>query len=597
MHAKPHHYRRDQDHQESAAYSLQTLRSESQRLGSEVEKLSAENKEVSRQLTLQQSATRMARAASQAAERKARTLREELAKVKTTLVQVRTLCANDVRKRDNQIERLKSHLSGQQRGSNKGIVGATCVITPASAIKISGSGSSRAEPSPLSVEDAEYSLKQESTEFLTHLSQGLSDENDALIGLIRSSLSTLKELLGTSHTDALKSDSRTQSSVQSVDEDGLVRVLPTNYESLSRDLGMILKQLRELLTNPSFAPIEEVHVRDEEILSLREGWDEMAARWKEAVELLQGWVTRLQGGGRTINIEELRMGLGLGEGLIKINPNALTNTVRLESSQSRRSSETNAAGLDHSEISAEEEIVDASIQESVDEHHSLLASPQSQASTSPMSSPVQRSATKRSKHPVSNLHARQVSFEKEDPASNTMKSGRTGTLCARTGSSKSQLPQASRPGAAARVVLSPRSGNTMRAKPVSIPSTTEETILNKQRTIDPSTFRAAKSSPRPFPPNAEEASQLTVPQKLEFAASEARRVSGGSVPESAAPPMIQDVNESDISFENNPAEVQEQPVRTSPAKQAGVSGRPVRAKRRRKSTLTPAELQQLMGCR
>jgi len=289
--------------------------------------LTAQNRDLSRQLALCQASTRAAHGAAHAAETASRALREELARAKTLLGQVRSQCANDVRKRDVQIARLKTHLVAQQRGSRTGPVGPSITITPGNIGRARGGGGGRSSEDSSSVpslEDAEYSLKQETTEFLTQLSQSLSEENDALIGLVRGTLGTLREVQGISVAQQRQASGLARQSVgvghngagaQMADGDGLVHAPAISYEVLARDLNGVLSNLRDLLSNPSFAPIEEVQVREEEIQRLREGWEKMESRWREAVVMMQGWRKRMLSGGDTVNLDELKMGLGLGKGL------------------------------------------------------------------------------------------------------------------------------------------------------------------------------------------------------------------------------------------------------------------------------------------
>ena len=249
-----------------------------------------------------------------------------MARLKTTVQQVRAGCANDVRKRDVQIQRLKTHLAGQQRGNKMGLVGASITITPGAGGGGAGGGGGgrggRGEEGP-GVEDPEYSLRQETTEFLTQLSQSLSDENDNLIGLVRSTLLTLRELQGM--PDSVQR-AREEGDLETVVEDleladGMLHALPTSYEALATDMDGVLESLKTLLTNPNFVPIDEVELREEEIVRLREGWEKMEARWREAVSMMEGWRKRMVNGGDTINLEELKMGLGLGVGLGTVSGN------------------------------------------------------------------------------------------------------------------------------------------------------------------------------------------------------------------------------------------------------------------------------------
>ena len=96
------------------------------------------------------------------------------------------------------------------------------------------------------VADPEYSLKQETTDFLTQLSQSLSDENDSLIALIRGALVTMKEVLGMTtanqHPDsAIGSMGSNEAGKQG---SRMLQPLPTSYETLAADVETTLSHLR-----------------------------------------------------------------------------------------------------------------------------------------------------------------------------------------------------------------------------------------------------------------------------------------------------------------------------------------------------------------
>ncbi|OMP82409.1 hypothetical protein BK809_0006719 [Diplodia seriata] len=305
---------REQEQRDSLSQTLRAIRAENQQAASTLDRLKQRNEDVQRQLSLAQSSERSAKTALRSAESSARSLREEMLRLKTTVQQVRTACANDVRRRDVQIQRLKSHLTAQQRGNKTGLVGASITITPGS----TGSGPTRMgrdEDMP-SLEDAEYSLKQETTEFLTQLSQGLSDENDNLIGLVRSTLATLRELQGMPELG--HGEHGAESAHEDCEDGAMAHALPTSYEALATDMDHVLEHLRNLLTNPNFVPISEVESREEEIMKLRDGWEMMEARWRDVVTMMQGWRQRMMDGGDTITLDELRMGLNPGNMLAPV---------------------------------------------------------------------------------------------------------------------------------------------------------------------------------------------------------------------------------------------------------------------------------------
>jgi hypothetical protein len=312
---------RDQEYRESIAETLRKLRSESTRQTMALEKLQTRNEDLVRQMSLAQSQERSARAALRTAESSARSLRDEMLRLKTTVQQVRTSCANDVRKRDVQIQKLKGHLTTQQRGNRTGLVGASITINPG-VMGLAGSTSGMRNESP-DLDDPVYSLKQETTEFLTQLSQSLSDENDNLIGLVRSALVTLKDLQGMPDHNH-EADGEGMSAVEDEDEDkdectrqGMSHALPTNYEALANDMDTVLDNLKNLLTNPNFVAVDEVELREEEIHRLRAGWEKMETRLRESFILMDSWRKRMTNGD-TINLEELQKGLGLGAGLERV---------------------------------------------------------------------------------------------------------------------------------------------------------------------------------------------------------------------------------------------------------------------------------------
>lgn len=231
--------------------------------------------------------------------------------MKTTIQQVRAQCANDIRKRDAEMQKLKSHLADRQRGKREGLGVTTININPAP----ERNSRSRLVFAGPDVNSPGYSLKQESTEFLTELCQSLSDENDTLISLTRNTIQTLKELQGISNTPE-GGDNSSLCASGSVHKSGQgpVATLPTSCEELTAEMNAVLDHLRTLLTNPSFVPLEEVEVREEEIMRLREGWERMESRWKEAMAMMDGWHKRISDGLDAADVEELRKSMGLDLG-------------------------------------------------------------------------------------------------------------------------------------------------------------------------------------------------------------------------------------------------------------------------------------------
>ncbi|KIW08723.1 uncharacterized protein PV09_00666 [Verruconis gallopava] len=544
---------REQEQREALAETLRSLRGEATRNAQTIDRLEMRNEDLTRQLSLANSQERSARSALRSAEASVKALREEMARMKATVQQIRISCANDVRKRDVQIQRLKSHLTAQQRGNKTGLVGASITITPGvTGASVNGTAS-RLGDAP-DVDDPEYNLRQETTEFLTQLSQSLSDENDNLIGLVRSTLSTLKELQGipdNAEQAALSNGSEDQGSDQH-----MVHTLPTSYESLAIDMHNVLENLRTLLTNPNFVSIDEVTAREEEIARLREGFDKIEIRWREAIALMDSWRKRMMNGGDTVNIEELKHGLGLGCGFgasVALRDHGATDSE----AEDEPSFEEPADLADIEEV--------PSMVESVDLVPSIIPDDgKSKKSSAAYKAQPLKESTGNAVSPRKS--ALKIHKDKEPPSSENAEE--------RLGS----------------VTRHPRNGSTSK------PKQSSATGNDKEPSRIPRKTKKRLSSPHPHgeerSPKRNSSPKLTMQEKLNIAQAEA---------EAAAVAAGSEVDELDIELEGlehdrvrkGEIEIPKPRARrdlASNSRKTKIGGRP----KRRKSTLTPEELESLM---
>jgi hypothetical protein len=521
-------------------------------------------------------------------EASAKALREEMGRMKATVQQIRTSCANDIRKRDVQIQRLKTHLTAQQRGNKTGLVGASITIVPGVTGVKTGSNASRSEASP-DVGDPEYSLRQETTEFLTQLSQSLSDENDNLIGLVRSTLSTLKELQGLPEnaerialSDILEDNAH---------DDNMLQALPTSYEALAVDMHNVLQNLHLLLTNPNFVSIEEVSTREEEILRLREGFEKIEVRWREAVMLMDSWRQRLLNGGDTVNIEELKHGLGLGRGFGA--SVALGDDFPVDSEVESEPSFDGPADLG--------DIEDVpSLDESMDLLPTIIPKDgkSKEMNVSRRAQPLQESSG-------NTVSARKVQSKssKPKPASSSENINEPSvavTRRSRTSGGKSKPSTTSEEERDSRIPRKVRFSISYLSS-----STSTDVMKNDKKectnhfkhiSIDPLQILKRLSSPHPHAeersPKRSSSPRLTTQEKLNIAQAEA---------EAAAVAAGLEVDELDVELEGlgKDEAVREGTVDVKPrarrdlashSRKTKIGGRP----RRRKSTLTPEELESLM---
>ncbi|KAI1432673.1 Afadin and alpha-actinin-binding-domain-containing protein [Xylaria sp. CBS 124048] len=311
---------RDAEHRESLSSTLRTLRVDVQRQTTELARQTEKLDDTQRRLDISESTERALRGQLRTAEQGIHKLKDEMAKLKSLVAQTRSACANEVRKRDRQIDGLKKAVTeaGRVRGGGKNRDVMTISVTGdfgGSGRGGGGGGGYDAGGVPVGATESEgYSLRMETNEFLTELAKGLSEENEGLLALVRHTVDGLREMSG---LDEHAGGNRESVHAVHAVHDGQVQDEFITYppkksaEELASELEGIVEHLRLILTNPSFVPIEEVEVRDEVIRRLQGGLETMEARWNDAVQLLDGWRKRMVSNGIGVGIEDLQRGLKL----------------------------------------------------------------------------------------------------------------------------------------------------------------------------------------------------------------------------------------------------------------------------------------------
>ncbi|RYP90723.1 hypothetical protein DL770_003188 [Monosporascus sp. CRB-9-2] len=301
---------RDAEHRESLSSTLRTLRVESQRQATEHQRTADRLADAQRRLDGAEATERALRAQLRAAEGSVHRLKEEAQRTRALVAQTRAACATEVRRRDRQIEGLKRAVveAGRVRGSGGSGSSSGRRNGNVTTITISGEvgGEDEALP-PGATADEAYDLRMETNEFLTRLAGSLNEENEGLRALVRRAVEGLREMSGLEGAAGKGGDGGGIADAAAPQQQRQQR----SAEELAAELDAVLDHLRTILTNPSFVPIEEVEVRDEEIQRLRAGFERLETRWKDAVVLIDGWRRRMGSGGRSVDVEELSAGLRL----------------------------------------------------------------------------------------------------------------------------------------------------------------------------------------------------------------------------------------------------------------------------------------------
>jgi predicted nuclease with TOPRIM domain len=304
---------REAEQRENIATNFRILRAEESQRVLDVQRLQSKNDELTRSMSMMEAQERALKASVRRAEAQVRELKEQMLKMKSTLDQVRAKCISDVRKRDVELEKLKAHLTGLQRGKRDASGMKVNTLNPQPAML-----GAREMRGGQDVNSADWSIENETNDFLAALVNETSSENVSLRNIVGDAMAELKHVTGldqepepTVHGDVedgigipgqyRKSRQKDQSTQQEV-------LIPC--DKLAREMDAVLEHCRTILKDPSFVSIEEVQIRDDEIIKLRQGWEKMASKWKEAVVMMDTWRRRMLDGGDSVNLDELsHMGL------------------------------------------------------------------------------------------------------------------------------------------------------------------------------------------------------------------------------------------------------------------------------------------------
>ncbi|OTA05981.1 hypothetical protein A9Z42_0067120 [Trichoderma parareesei] len=283
---------RDAEQRDSLSTAVRTLRAENLKHTSDIVRLTEKCADAQRRSDIAATSEASLKTQLKSAESAIKGLKDELARTKGLVAQLRASCATEIRRRDRQIETLKKQVgeAGRARGtrSSSGVL----------SITVTGDVGNEERRSPGrggNLEDSDYSLRSESNAFLANLAQNLSEENEALLRVMQQAKDHLREMSGWAGEETQNPEV----------------VKPQGWEEIASELGAVMDHMRTILTNPSFVPIEEVMVREEEIDRLRKGFVKMESRWEDAVHLMDGWRKRMAKNGRPVGQDDIRMGLHL----------------------------------------------------------------------------------------------------------------------------------------------------------------------------------------------------------------------------------------------------------------------------------------------
>ena len=281
---------RDAEQRQALASTIHGLRAEESQRLLDLQKLQDKIAQLKNELSSAEAQQRTLGVAAKKAQAETRELKEQALKMKSTLDQVRAKCISDIRKRDVELDKLKNHLSGLNRGKKESSSGGMKINT----VNLQKSNSQQGRTAQDS-NTSQWTLENETNDFLAAVVNETSTENVALRKIIGDSMRYLKTLTGleeerpASGNDldnaiGIPGQYRDRNMTSSAQSETLIPV-----QQLATSMSQVLSYCQTILRDPSFVPIEEVQVRDDEIAKLKGGWERMADRWKEAVTMMAQW--------------------------------------------------------------------------------------------------------------------------------------------------------------------------------------------------------------------------------------------------------------------------------------------------------------------
>ncbi|KAK6339009.1 hypothetical protein TWF696_009805 [Orbilia brochopaga] len=275
--------RRDKDaeQKETLAMGMKALKESESKANAQADRYKSRCDELERRCATLQGQERVLNANVRSAEITAKALKDETARLKVMVQQVRTQCANDIRKRDHQISKMKERLLEKSRGGrgNKQPI-AFPGVTLSSSLSTAGShfGGSLATSDGGAAHGTDQTLTEDTTAILTELSQTLADENDTLVSMIKSTLTTLKAISG------MDTDVDQEAELEEGERNVLVN--DVSHAALSAQVDEVLEHLKDMLTQPNYVPVEDLDIRDREIERLRAQLQGTLEAWKNAIALV-----------------------------------------------------------------------------------------------------------------------------------------------------------------------------------------------------------------------------------------------------------------------------------------------------------------------
>ncbi|KAK6522514.1 hypothetical protein TWF281_001959 [Arthrobotrys megalospora] len=269
---------RDGEQKETLAMGMKALKESESKANASAERYKSRCEELERRCATLQGQERVLNANVRSAEITAKSLKDETARLKTMVQQVRTQHANEIRKRDHQISKMKERLLEKSRGGrgNKQPIsfpGLTLSGT-SSTTHLGGSvGSEGLVPG-----STDMVLTDDTTAILTTLSQNLADENDTLVSMIKSTVTTLKAISGM--------DTEVDQEAELEEGERNVIANDISYTSLSNEVDEVLEHLKDMLNQPNYVPLEDLDARDREIERLTLQLQGTLEAWKNAIALV-----------------------------------------------------------------------------------------------------------------------------------------------------------------------------------------------------------------------------------------------------------------------------------------------------------------------
>lgn len=270
---------RDSKTRETAAVQLKETQRELERETAKVSRLNAKLDACEKQVWQAEHKNNALQTALAAAKKSRDEFRTTFSQLKLVVQKSRLQCANELRKRDMEISRLKERLLDPKKVKTVTGISGTLSKSYNSFKSTAGGGANTVQ------HNSGQSAKESTVQEVVRLNQQLVLESSTLLDML---YRIYQEFIDMVYSPSLAEKIPELSAVGLPDSAG-VSERALRAEELGQRIVVCIEEVRNIIYSPDFVSISEMREKEKEISDLREQLRDMTANWQKAMNSVEEW--------------------------------------------------------------------------------------------------------------------------------------------------------------------------------------------------------------------------------------------------------------------------------------------------------------------